>query len=146
MISGGLTRYLQPLKISINKPFKYEFRKKYTDYWMETKNSNAKVSQNDLINWVWEVWYSKSISSNMIRKSFKAAGITLNLDGSEDEMFVVNNKLLGNDQEMVSEVEQPINPNELIEEKKNLMMKMIMIMIMKGIVLIVMSKTTKKLW
>ena len=117
MIPGGLTRYLQPLDVSINKPFKDELRKKYTDYWMETKNSNAKVSQNYLINWVWEVWYSKRISSNMIRKSFKAAGITLNLNGSEDEMFVANNKLLGNDQEMVYEDEQPINPNELIKEK-----------------------------
>ena len=53
----------------------------------------------------------------MIRKSFKAAGITLNLDGSENEMFVANNKLRGNDQEMVHEVEQPIDLNELIEEK-----------------------------
>ena len=117
MIPGGLTRYLQPLDVSINKPFKDELRKKYTDYWMETKNSNAKVSQNYLINWVWEVWYSKRISSNMIRKSFKEAGITLNLNGNEDEMFVANNKLLGNDQEMVYEDEQPINPNELIKEK-----------------------------
>ena len=54
----------------------------------------------------------------MIRKSFKAAGITLNLDGNEDEMFVANSKLLGNDQEMVYEDEQPIDPEELIEEKK----------------------------
>ena len=51
---------------------------------MESKNSNAKVSQHDLINWVWEILHSKSISSNRIRKSFKAAEITLNLDGSED--------------------------------------------------------------
>ena len=50
MIPGGLTKYLQPLDVSINKPFKDELRKKYTDYWIETKNSNAKVSQNDLIN------------------------------------------------------------------------------------------------
>ena len=78
----------------------------------------------------------------MIRKSFKAAGITLNLDGSEDEMFVVNNKLLGNDQEMVYEDKQPIDPNEQIEEKKNLMKKMIM----KGTVLIVMNNTMKELW
>ena len=140
MIPGGLTRYLQPL--NINKPFKDELRNKYTDYWMQTKNSNAKVSQNDLINRVWEVWYSISISSNMIRKSFKAAGITLNLDGSEDEMFVANSKLLGNDQEMVYEDEQPIDPEELIDEEKNLMMKTIM----KGTVLIVMNKTMKKLW
>ena len=78
----------------------------------------------------------------MIRKSFKAAGITLNLDGSEDEMFVANNKLLGYDQEMVHEVKQPIDLDELIEEKKILKMKMIM----KGTFLIVMSKTMKKLW
>ena len=56
----------------------------------------------------------------MIRKSFKAAGITLNLDGSEDEIFVANSKLRGNDQEMVYEDEQPIDPEELIEEKKRI--------------------------
>ena len=33
-------------------------------------------------------------------------------------MFVANNKLFGNYQEMVHEVEQPIDPNELIEEKR----------------------------
>ena len=69
MIPGGLTKYLQLLDVSINKPFKDEFRNKYTDYWMQTKNSNAKISQHDLVNWVWEVCYSKNISSNMIRKS-----------------------------------------------------------------------------
>ena len=36
-------------------------------------------------------------------------------------MFVSNNKLLGNDQEMAHEVEQPIDPNELIEEKKRIL-------------------------
>ena len=59
-------------------------------------------------------------------------------------MFAANSKLLGNDQEMVYEDEQPIDPEELIGEKKNLRMKIIMIM--KGTVLIVMNKTKKKLW
>ena len=35
-------------------------------------------------------------------------------------MFVANNKLLGNDQEMVYEDEQSIDPNELIEEEKRI--------------------------
>ena len=64
IIPGGLTRYLQLLDVSINRPFKDELRNKYTDYWMQTK-----ISQHDLVNWVWEVCYSKNISSNMIRKS-----------------------------------------------------------------------------
>ena len=32
MIPGDLTRYLQPLDVSISKPFKDKLRKKYTDY------------------------------------------------------------------------------------------------------------------
>ena len=54
----------------------------------------------------------------MIWKLFKTAGITLNLDGSEDEMFVSNNKLLRDVQGMAHEVEQLKDPNELIEKKE----------------------------
>ena len=32
MIPGGLTRYLQPLDISINKPFKEEMIRNYNEY------------------------------------------------------------------------------------------------------------------
>ena len=35
-------------------------------------------------------------------------------------MFAANSKLLGNNQEMVYEDEQPIDPEELIEEKKRI--------------------------
>ena len=41
IIPGGLTRYLQPRDVLINKPFKEEIRRKYNEYCIE--NTNLKV-------------------------------------------------------------------------------------------------------
>ena len=42
MIPGILTRYLQSLYVSINKPFTEEIRREYNEYCIE--NTNLKVS------------------------------------------------------------------------------------------------------
>ena len=50
MIPRDLIRYLQPLDVSIIRPFKAELRKEYTEYCMELEEINSKVLQDDLIN------------------------------------------------------------------------------------------------
>ena len=41
MIPGTLTRYLQPLYVSINKPFKDESKKRYIKYCIDQKDTKA---------------------------------------------------------------------------------------------------------
>ena len=65
LIPGGLTRYVQPLDASINKPFKDELKKKYTKYFIDQKDT-FKVTQKDLINWVWEIWHDDKLSSETV--------------------------------------------------------------------------------
>ena len=57
------------------------------------------------------------MSSEIISKSFKTAGITLALYQSEDEMFIRHNQLLNDDQVMVEQVEQSVD--EQNEEMKD---------------------------
>ena len=97
MIPGGLTRYPQPLNLSINKPFKDKLKKRLTKYCMD--------QQTDLINWVAEVWYDDKLPDGFISKSLKIAGITLSLDRSEDEIFIGHDQLLNDDQVKVGQVE-----------------------------------------
>ena len=109
MIPGGRTWYLLPIDVSINKPFKDGIRKKYNEYWLE--KGDIKVSRNEILNWVGEVWYDDNLTSYMIEKSFKKAGITLNIDGSEDDLFIANND--EEVEEIVAEADQ------MVEEADN---------------------------
>ena len=64
------------------------------------------MTQEDLINWIGEIWYGNNLSSEMISKSFKTTGITLILDGSKEIILIGHNLLIKDDQVMVKQVEQ----------------------------------------
>ena len=53
MIPGVPIRYLQPINVSIKKPFKDKIRKKFNEYLLEKGDIN--VSRKEILNLVGEV-------------------------------------------------------------------------------------------
>ena len=77
---GGCTKFLQPLDVSINNPFKTIFRELYDELYRKgefeyTKGGVVKPPNYVLqIQWIVDAW--TKIGSEFIQKSFKTCGIT----------------------------------------------------------------------
>lgn len=91
VIPGGLTSQLQPLDVSINKPFKGLMREEWNK-WMQRNDTNLTPSGKvrkptipEVCQWVLTAW--EGIKNEIVVKSFKKCGISNNLDGSEDEVI-----------------------------------------------------------
>jgi hypothetical protein len=87
VIPGGGTSKLKPLDVSLNRPFKNNFRELYDEWIIQgpvdlTKGSNRRPQSNEIImKWVKQSW--DTISQEMVRKSFLKCGILLEMDGSQ---------------------------------------------------------------
>ena len=74
--------YLQPLDLAINKPFKDNMRKKYTDFVFNFWGDKKPVAE-DLIEWIISSWYEPNvISKDMIINSLKKTAISNKIDGT----------------------------------------------------------------
>lgn len=91
VIPGGCTSKLQPMDVSLNKPFKDQFRQLYDEWLMNgavelTRGGNRKAPPIiTILNWIKVTW--ASITPAMVRKSFVVTGISSAMDGSEDHLI-----------------------------------------------------------
>ena len=90
IIPGGMTSILQPLDVSVNKPFKNKLRDLWTE-WMSTGEKSftkgGRVRAPDLAlicKWIVHVW--QELDPQIIVHSFVKCCISSALDGSQDDV------------------------------------------------------------
>jgi len=91
VIPGGLTSQLQPLEVSVNKPFKGFMHEEWAK-WVEAPTHHItpagrvkRPSISNVCEWVKNSW--QRVKSVTIVKSLKKCGISNALDGSGDDIL-----------------------------------------------------------
>ena len=94
LIPSDLTRYCQPLDISINYPMKEYLHQFDTLYRIKILN-RIKPSEEEIIKEVFNIWNDPNkITGDMIFRSFKKTGISVKLDNSERGLINISDKLI----------------------------------------------------
>jgi hypothetical protein len=89
VIPGGMTSMLQPMDVSINKPFRDRLRQQYVTWIADparelTETGKIKrAAPSEVGQWVSAAW--KAIPVSIIIRSFKKCCISNALDKSEDD-------------------------------------------------------------
>jgi len=91
LIPGGSTSNLQPADVSWNTPFKEAYRELYNKWLSSGEKSftpagNVRTPDKMLcLEWVKQAW--SQVSSEVVVNSFKACGISVSVDGTEDHLI-----------------------------------------------------------
>ena len=79
IIPGGTTKYLQPLDISVNRPFKVELRNEWEKWMTEGEKSFTKTGKMrkatfaQVCNWIVAAW--RRVKTSAIVNGFRKAGL-----------------------------------------------------------------------
>ena len=118
-IPGGLTRFLQPLDVVINKPFKENLRELYISHCINNGENNIKISRSKMIDFICTIWYDMNkITKDMIYNSFRATGIANKINHSEDHLFSAWKKMESENPLLEDDLENDyhINNEEINDE------------------------------
>ena len=102
IVPGGCRSVLQPLDVSLNKPFKAILRRLWQQYMMESAEElerkcaegNTPVSQmkipapskQTMVEWIVTAWLEMAQKVDAVKKSFLVTGISNALGGYKDEL------------------------------------------------------------
>ena len=91
IVPGGCTKYIQAPDVVWNKPFKGKIQEYYDDWLANGKHEytnagNMKpVPRRLIVDWVIKSW--QAILAETVAKSMKACGLSLAVDGTEDDLI-----------------------------------------------------------
>ena len=92
-VPGGCTSLVQPVDVSFNKPFKSAVERQATQHMQENLDSyvhgqiNASARRVLFTKWVGQAWEEVSADKELIIRPFKRWGISIPIDGSEDDQI-----------------------------------------------------------